>query len=274
MNVIHHVVSDVGRKRRDNEDCFLVDAERGLYVVADGMGGHAAGEVASRITVDVVAEIVRERWVPGAARPGSADATLPPQATDPDMTAPPMKVTVGMPGTDVLRLAITTANDRVLDMAREKRECRGMAATVVAVLLDGPVAHVAHAGDSRAYRLRDGALVGLTADHSWVGEQIQKGAITVDEARTHPLRNMVTRAVGGRKELEAAVDTVPVLAGDVLLLCTDGLTGMVPDDEIARMVEAAESPEAAVTRLVAEANARGGVDNVTVLVLRFVDAPA
>jgi serine/threonine protein phosphatase PrpC len=263
MKISHHVVSDVGRKRKSNEDSFLADAERGLFVVSDGMGGHAAGEVASRITIEALGEAFRDGWDKAPA--GDADTTRPPRAADPDETAPPAPRRAGP---ELLRAAIMEANQRVLASAREKREHRGMAATVVALLLDGREAHVAHAGDSRAYRLRGGLLEGLTSDHSWVGEQVAAGALSTDEARTHPLRNMVTRAVGGRPQLEVEVRTVGVLQNDVFLLCSDGLTGMMPDAEVARVLLEAAGPDAAVQRLVDDANARGGLDNITVLVVR------
>jgi serine/threonine protein phosphatase PrpC len=262
MKISHHVLSDVGRKRKSNEDSFLADAEHGLFVVSDGMGGHAAGEVASHLTIEALGDAARGRQ---AAAP-DADATHPPRVVDPNETAPPGPAPTA--GPDLLRAAIADANERVLTSAREKREHRGMAATVVALLLDGDVAHVAHAGDSRAYRLRAGVLEMLTVDHSWVGEQVASGALGVEEARTHPLRNMVTRAVGGKPQIEVDVRTTSVRADDVFLLCSDGLTGMVTDAEIARLLLELPDPLASVPRLVDEANARGGVDNVTVLVVR------
>jgi serine/threonine protein phosphatase PrpC len=263
MKISHHVLSDVGRRRKSNEDAFLADAEHHLFVVSDGMGGHAAGEVASHLTIEALADAARGRRGPA---PSSADATHPPRRADPDETAPPGPGPAA--GPDLLRAAIADANERVNASAREKREHRGMAATVVALLLDGDVAHVAHVGDSRAYRLRGGVLELLTVDHSWVGEQVASGALRADEARTHPLRNMVTRAVGGKAQIEVDVNTTSVRADDVFLLCSDGLTGMVSDAEVAQMLMELPDPSSAVPRLVEEANARGGVDNVTVLVVR------
>jgi serine/threonine protein phosphatase PrpC len=168
-----------------------------------------------------------------------------------------------------LRIALRLANQRVIDASREQRQYRGMASTVVAALVKDGTAHIAHAGDSRIYLWRAGTLTRLTVDHSYVSERIQEGSLTAEEARVHPLRNMVTRAVGGRPELDVEVQAVPLQPADALLLCSDGLTGMLPDADIARLLEGAgPSPEEAVESLVAEANARGGDDNITVLVAR------
>jgi protein phosphatase len=145
-----------------------------------------------------------------------------------------------------------------------------MATTVAAVLVDGDTANLAHVGDSRVYLFREGALTQLTSDHSWVNEQLQSGIISVDQARTHPLRNVVTRALGGKPDLQVDMQFQRMKSGDILLLCSDGLTTMVPDDDIAKAVAAADGDvEKAATGLVSEANARGGEDNITVLLLQF-----
>ena len=166
--------------------------------------------------------------------------------------------------------AVRYANRKVLEATREKTEYEGMATTVAAVLMDGATANLAHVGDSRVYRVRGSALVQLTADHSWINEQIQSGLISADQARTHPLRNVVTRALGGKPDLQVDMQVHRMREGDVLLLCSDGLTTMLPDDEIARvMKEHADDVGEAARALVDGANARGGEDNITVLLLKF-----
>lgn len=263
MKVRFESRSDIGRRRTSNEDSLLASSEQGLFIVADGMGGHAAGEVASRMAVDTVAAFVSARaGGPDAAAPG-AEGVLPGDDAETwpfgyDHDQPPQA--------NLLRNALLHANRVLIEATRERRQYRGMATTIVAVLLDGDVAHIAHAGDSRAYLLRAGRLQRLTRDHSWVSERVQSGELTEPEARVHPLRNMVTRALGGKNDLEVDVQAPRLQPGDVLLLCSDGLTSMVPEDEIARLL--AGEPEAAVSRLVDAANERGGDDNVSVLVLR------
>ena len=145
-----------------------------------------------------------------------------------------------------------------------------MATTVVAVLVDGDAANLAHVGDSRVYLVRNGSLTQLTSDHSWVNEQLESGIISADQARSHPLRNVVTRALGGKPELIVDLQQHNAKPGDVLILCSDGLTSMVPDDEIVRLVREAQGDvEKAARALVDEANGRGGEDNITVLLLKF-----
>jgi protein phosphatase len=147
-----------------------------------------------------------------------------------------------------------------------------MATTVAAVLVDGEQANLGHVGDSRAYIFSEGALTQLTADHSWVNEQIQSGVISADQARSHPLRNVVTRALGGKLDLSVDVQSRVMRAGEILLICSDGLTTMVPDPRIESILtEAAGDLERAATDLVAAANAQGGEDNITVVLLKFED---
>jgi len=251
MNITIEAVSDVGRKRKGNEDSFVASSEHKLFVVCDGMGGHAAGEVASRVAVDAIAEFV-------AMTAGDQEITWPFGLDE----------SISYDG-NRLKTAIRHANRRVLDTMRERAEYDGMATTVVAVLLDGDVANVAHVGDSRLYLARAGGFSQVTSDHSWVNEQIRAGMISPDQARTHPLRNVVTRALGGRGELLVDVQSIRLEDGDTLLLCSDGLTTMVPDPDIAGILIASGTDTAAAAHaLVDEANARGGEDNITVVLVR------
>jgi serine/threonine protein phosphatase PrpC len=254
MRTICEARSDVGRKRKGNEDALSLNREQGLFVVADGMGGHAAGEVASRVAVDAIEEFVT---VTG----GNDEITWPYGLDD----------SISYDG-NRLKTAIRHANHRVIETMRQSSEYEGMATTVAAVLVDGDMAHLAHVGDSRIYLWSQAELRQLTIDHSWVNEQIQNGIISPEQARSHPLRNVVTRALGGRSELVVDVQSRRVRPGEILLLCSDGLTTMVPDVEIARILAAADGDVArAAQGLVDEANERGGEDNITVLLLRFED---
>ncbi|MFI4942345.1 MAG: Stp1/IreP family PP2C-type Ser/Thr phosphatase, partial [Burkholderiales bacterium] len=226
--------------------------EQRLYVVADGMGGHAAGEVASRVAVDAIAEFVELTG-------GNQEITWPFGLDD----------TISYEG-NRLKTAVRHANTRVIEATRESAEYEGMATTVAAVLVDGDIANLAHVGDSRIYLWNGEAIEQLTRDHSWVNEQIENGAISPEQARSHPLRNVVTRALGGRADLVVDIQSRRMAPGDMLLLCSDGLTTMVPDDGIARILRESEGDVArATTALVSEANERGGEDNITVVLLKF-----
>jgi serine/threonine protein phosphatase PrpC len=252
MKVTYQALTDVGRKRKGNEDSLFVNPEQKLFVVADGMGGHAAGEIASRIAVDSINEFV-------CLTGGDEEITWPFGLDE----------TISYDG-NRLKTAVRFANKKVLEATKEKSEYEGMATTVCAVLVDDQVANLAHVGDSRVYLFREGQLSQLTSDHSWVNEQIQSGVISAEQARTHPLRNVVTRALGGKADLQVDMQTHDFQTGDVLLLCSDGLTTMIPDDEIARVMrEGSGDIEATAQELVDAANAKGGEDNITVVLLQF-----
>jgi len=245
-------VTDVGRKRKGNEDSLFVNPEQNLFVVADGMGGHAAGEVASRLAVDAINEFI---CLTG---------------DDEEITWPfGLDETISYDG-NRLKTAIRYANRKVLEATKEKSEYEGMATTVAAVLVDGDSANLGHVGDSRIYLMRNGTISQLTTDHSWVNEQIVGGMISPDQARSHPLRNVVTRALGGKNDMQVDMKVHKIEPGDMLLLCSDGLTTMMPDEDIARvMSETKNDVEKATRELVAAANAKGGEDNITVVMLRF-----
>jgi protein phosphatase len=252
MRLSYQAVTDVGRKRKGNEDALFLNPEERLFVVADGMGGHAAGEVASKIAVDSINEFV----------------TL--TGGDEEITWPfGLDETISYDG-NRLKTAIRHANRRVLEATREKTEYEGMATTVAAVLVDGDLANLGHVGDSRIYLLSEGELSQLTSDHSWVNEQIQNGVISADQARSHPLRNVVTRALGGKPDLNVDMQVRKMKPGEMLLICSDGLTTMVADEQIRRVLQEAEGDvDKAAHALVDEANASGGEDNITVVLLKF-----
>lgn len=244
-------LSDVGRKRERNEDAFLVDDEIGLYVVADGMGGHAGGDIASSLAVETLARELRAA------------------AADPDG---PFSTRVPLPESplpDVLRSAVEASCAAIFYKAQEEPELAGMGTTVTALLLRGTDAFFAHVGDSRAYLIRGDLVQQISEDHSFVNEQIKAGMLTEEEARISRFRNIITRSVGFEEEV--LVDLMGLVAepGDLFLLCSDGLANLVEDEEIgniARALPLEEVPRA----LIALANERGGDDNVTVVAAQLV----
>jgi len=252
MKLTYQAVTDVGRKRKGNEDSLFMNPEQRLFVVADGMGGHAAGEVASKIAVDSINEFV----------------TL--TGGDEEITWPfGLDETISYDG-NRLKTAIRHANRRVLEATREKTEYEGMATTVAAVLVDGDLANLGHVGDSRIYLLSEGEFLQLTNDHSWVNEQIQSGVISPDQARSHPLRNVVTRALGGKADLNVDMQVRQMKPGELLLICSDGLTTMVADEAIRQvLLDSGGDVDKGAHALVDEANASGGEDNITVVLLKF-----
>lgn len=226
-------LTHTGLIRPDNEDAFLVDAEKGILAVADGMGGHQAGEVASFLALKALAEKLKE---------GVADDPL-----------------------AKLQAAVRFANEVVYRSACLRPEFSGMGTTLTVAWVVGSQAFLAHVGDSRAYLFRDGHLEALTHDHSYVGELVRSGGLTAEEARFHPHRNILTRALG--TEADVIVDTrvVELRTGDLLLLCTDGLLEVVKDEEIAEVLTLNKGLKKAVQSLVELALERGGPDNVTVV---------
>jgi protein phosphatase len=252
MDLSAHGLTHVGRQRQHNEDAFLVESGAKLFLVADGMGGHAAGEIASRIAVDSISEFILHTK--------EDDGTWP-HAYDEHYTRT----------TNRLMAALRMANQRVLEAMKKDARLRGMGTTVVACMADDEKMSVAHVGDSRAYLVREGQLSRITNDHSWVFEQVQAGMLTEAEAEKHPLRNVITRALGGALQVTPDASEISAQKGDVFLLCSDGLTGMVPETEILRVVTAnASDLQKACQQLIDAANERGGLDNVTAVLVRTV----
>ena len=254
-------LSDVGRKRRTNEDSLAIASDLGLFVVADGMGGHAAGEVASRLAVESI-----ERHISGS------DPRKEPTVPASFRTVREEEASLPAPARRVLN-AIRLANQEIVRSVRRNSSQKGMGTTVVIAYVHGGRAYVGHVGDSRAYLLRGGAIRQLTVDHTFVNEQVRAGTLTADEARRHPARNILTRAVGSQEEVEPDIVEEVLQSGDFVLLCSDGLTTMMEDPEILRTVLARpDDLQAGCRALVDLANERGGDDNVTVVLVRALAA--
>ena len=230
MNIRVGSASDIGQVREGNEDSFLVLAP--LYVVADGMGGHRGGEVASSLALETVQRLFEAQ-----------QGTLADQVTE--------------------------ANRAVFERSQEDRSVAGMGTTLTAALVEGDRVHLAHVGDSRAYLFRGGELSMLTEDHTLVHRMVLEGEITEAEAETHPHRSILTRALGVDASVQVDEGDVIAVAGDRILLCSDGLTAMVPDGQIREILSATPDPQEAVDTLVRAANSAGGVDNITALILDF-----
>jgi serine/threonine protein phosphatase PrpC len=226
--------SDPGLRRASNEDRLLAEAP--LFAVADGMGGAAGGEVAAALAI----EVFREH---GALY------------TQNDVVAG-------------LRALVAEANATIYSQAQADLRYKGMGTTVVAALVHDNAVTIVHVGDSRAYRLRGDDLMVLTKDHSYVAELLQLGALSPEQAENHPHASVISRALGTREEVEADVETLPACDQDVFLLCSDGLTKMVPEDEVKTIVSGAAQLDDASKRLIAAANERGGEDNITVCLFR------
>ena len=246
--------SDVGRTRAHNEDSIAIVEKLQLVALADGMGGYQAGEVASKIAIDVVINEITES-----------------KLTEKDIARidPDTGTSIAMRR---LRSAIEKANNRICSVSRERAELDGMGTTIVAACFyDGRVG-IAHVGDSRCYRWRDGQFVQLTRDHSLVQEQIEKGILTEDQANASPQKNLITRALGIDALAQADTQEFRTRPNDVYLLCSDGLSDMVDHATIQGELERADGLEATVKRLVDAANAAGGRDNISVILAR-VGAP-
>jgi len=231
--------TDVGLIRSGNEDNYLMVPERGTFIVADGMGGHAAGEVASEMAVSIIARDL------GSFRGlGTEEAAA------------------------RMVQAIRDANAAIYERTLSEHDKRGMGTTATVLVLHANRYLVGQVGDSRGYLMRDGVFHQLTKDHSYVQEQVDAGYLTPEQARTHPYANVITRCVGASGDVTPDLFSGVVRAGDIFLLASDGLTGMLEDDVLAAILRSDGTPEKWVDRLVAEANRRGGLDNITALIVQ------
>lgn len=251
MRRVSFGLTDVGRRRVSNEDAFGIDDELGLYVVADGMGGHAAGEIASREAVDTVLAMVRRQ----------REQILPLQSGDRSQET--MRRVQR-----VIESAIQAATYMVFAIAENEPEQRGMGTTLSSLLVVGDVGITGQVGDSRVYQVRQGCVTRLTEDHTLVAWQVKQGIISAAEAERSPHKNVITRAVGSRDYVQVDTHVVDIQPGDVFLLCSDGLHGYLEDHEIPAIVDL--GPAVATRHFVELANKRGGRDNITAVVIEIV----
>ena len=251
MQIASGGATDVGRMRANNEDCFRIVTPMSLFVLSDGMGGAAHGEIASALAVETVVKHCLEAETNPAApvfgdiRPAWSDKTK------------------------RLASAVHLANKKIFESSEEHPEQKGMGATLTAAWIDGPRLSIAHVGDSRAYLLRSGGLQQLTSDHSLVAEQVRQGILTAAEAETSDMQSVLLRALGSQQQVEVDAEELMLFPHDIVLLCSDGLTRMVTEPEIAGTLQVETNAEQAATRLIALANDAGGTDNITVLVIRL-----
>jgi len=252
MQVKSFGYSDVGKRRERNEDSFLINDERRLYLVADGMGGHLGGEFASKLAIRTIEEVVKAL------------------EDDPEMTLPEGESLKPGDYSNCLRFAIREASRRIFEKATEDQTLHGMGTTTVALLLRNNKAYIANVGDSRVYRIRGKKINQITKDHSLVSEQIRAGLMSADDSRAQRLKNIITRSVGFQEYVDTDVDIRAVRTGDKFLLCSDGLSNLLKDMEI-RDIVLNNDLEIAVKRLIDIANERGGDDNITAILAEVTD---
>ena len=250
MKILAAAGTDIGLVRSKNEDNYYMDDAAGLFVVADGMGGHASGEVASKMAVDIIRDYIKginnERPAQiGAYRQDCSETT------------------------NRLGSAIRLANMAIYEASRKNPQLQGMGTTVAAAQIDGRRLSLAHIGDSRVYLVRAGDIEQLTDDHTIVYEQVKREIITKDEASKSEMRHILTKALGISAEAEVDMNEMNVAPNDILLFCSDGLSGMVDDETMRTVVEATDDPAVACEQLISLANAKGGKDNITVIVARI-----
>jgi len=245
--------SDKGKTRKNNEDRYLCNEEERLFLVADGLGGHASGEEVSQLAVECIEEfVIRSR--------SSDDIPW------------PIKYRKNLSSEQNRLMAATTyAHYRICDVAEANPSMKGMCTTLVGVVIEGDHLAIVNIGDSRLYQIRGGVIEQITRDHSWVEEQVQEGLLTKEEARRHPQRHVLTSVLGGEKRLRMDVSRAGILKNDLYLLCSDGLYSMLDDSEIVARINAIENESLYKLglSLVLEANLVGGLDNITVVLISF-----
>ena len=247
--------SDVGCVRTNNEDNFGYDLGAGIFAVCDGMGGQAAGEVASKLGIDVLLNYFRQAATSGEyPQVGTAVDGLSPEAT-------------------ALFSAIRLANQTIYETGQQKEASAGMGSTIVAALIKGNALAIANVGDSRIYLIRQATIQQLTQDHSLVMEQVRRGYLTREQAQQSDLQNIILKALGSEESVDPDVEDLVVVPGDILLLCSDGLTKYVRDEEILRLVSSVDSLEQGCDSLIQTAKDRGGDDNITCMLLKVMERP-
>ena len=253
MKIRYAAKTDVGMKRTHNEDYFSLIEDEQLFIVADGMGGHASGEVASKMAAETIGEFYQRTRE-------DEDATWP-YKMDRSLSYIENRLVCG----------IRLANLRIYETACRDIRYKGMGTTIVSSLICGDKIYIGHVGDSRCYRIRDGEIAQMTRDHSLLEDYKEaKPDMTEEEERNFPHKNVITRALGMRETVQVDIGSHQIKPGDVYIMCSDGLSGMVPDEGIKQIVLNAKSLERAVAELVDSANRSGGTDNITTLLLQCV----
>lgn len=245
--------TDVGCVRTNNEDNFGFDSRHGIFVVCDGMGGQAAGEVASKMGVDILLDYFRQQ--------------------PPDAAKQSLNGQNGSSGAQSLANAIQLANKTIFQAGQQQNGRNGMGSTIVAALVRGNSLAIANVGDSRIYLIRQGTIQQLTQDHSLVMEQVRRGYITLEQAQQSEMQNIILRALGSEEAVEADVEDLVALPGDVLIMASDGLTRYVPDADILKVVQGRRNLQHACGELVKRARECGGDDNITCLLVKIVSRP-
>ncbi len=245
-----HAMTDVGVKRSHNEDCVGILPSHGIAVLADGMGGHNAGEVASSMAIEFTTRLLKEKLS--------------------KIKMAEVNEETGFTGESMLvREAVSLANDAIYDVAQNRPECAGMGTTIVVAVFYADRVTAGHVGDSRMYRLRDDVLTHVTEDHSLIQEQVRRGLLTADDARNSSIKNLVTRALGVEPGVEPDIVEDIVKAGDIYLMCSDGLTDVVPDEAIRlTLTQYSHDLRKAGAQLIQLANDAGGPDNISVILIR------
>jgi protein phosphatase len=246
LKTLYAGLSNVGRVRTSNEDSMGLFPDLNLFLVADGMGGHAAGEVASSMAVETVRDSI-------AKNEGTRDHPL---------------------AAGRLETAIKVSNQKIYQAGRQTPALAGMGTTIISVLLDQDTAYIGYVGDSRAYLARDNEIAQLTTDHSLVNEYLKKGMMSPEEAERHPLKHVLSRALGTAPEVEVDLISLPLKTEDMLLLCSDGLSNTVTQQIMLQILKRSRGNlQEACNQLIDQANNRGGVDNITVIVLQCTSTP-
>ena len=251
--------TDPGRVRTNNEDNFGYDSRYGIFVLCDGMGGQAAGEVASKMGVDILLDYFRHD---SGSEPYQGNGQ------------PPAETPAGLsPAARSLDQAIHLANHKIYEAGQQEKGRSGMGSTIVAVVIRGHALAIGNVGDSRIYLVRQGEIQQLTEDHSLVMEQVRQGYITREQAQQSEMQNVILRALGCEEELEVDVEDLVAMPGDLILMTSDGLTRHLDDQEILKIMTASSSLERMCSGLIQAANQRGGDDNITCLLLKIVEQP-
>lgn len=243
-NITAYGKTDIGLKRHRNEDSYAVEPDSGFFIIADGMGGHTTGDMASAMAVEIARDFIRKAL------------------TDSEITWP-FGVDYSLPiEINMISSAIRLANRHIFN------ESKGMATTMVVLLIKDGKANVCHVGDSRLYRIRDNGIKQMTEDHSLVADELRQGTITREQARTHSLRHIVTRAIGVRADIKCDCAVEDIISKDMFLLCSDGLSGMLEDSEILSIIKETSDIKECCEKLIKKANEEGGNDNITVILVK------